>query len=418
MYRSVNFLVISISILSCTIKEPMKQSLSAAEIFGNPQFRAISYGGFRGASLEQCPTVEELKEDMLVLNAMGIKLIRTYKTQKTEHAKRLLQAIRELKKEAPDFEMYAMLGVWIECSGAFTDNPDHTMEDEVENTAEINEAIRLTNEYPDIVKTIAVGNEAMVHWATSYFVGPEVILKWVNYLIHRRIDGKLPKDLWITSSDNFASWGGGEDSYHKPALEKLAKTVDFISMHTYPFHDTHYNPTFWVLEGEEADLDSIAAVDQLMLQAKEYAVTQYNGVKEYLESIGVDKPIHIGETGWSSITNELYGNEGSLAADEYKQKLFHDAMRAWTDEAGMSCFFFEAFDEPWKGSSNQLDSEKHFGLIDINSQAKYVLWDLVDQGVFDGITRNGQPITKTFDGNVDKLMKTVLIPKSFELNQD
>jgi hypothetical protein len=23
--------------------------------------------------------------------------------------------------------------------------------------------------------------------------------------------GKLPENLWITSSDNFASWGGGSD---------------------------------------------------------------------------------------------------------------------------------------------------------------------------------------------------------------
>ena len=34
-------------------------------------------------------------------------------------------------------------------------------------------------EYPDIVKVLAVGNEAMVRWATSYYVQPSVILKWV-----------------------------------------------------------------------------------------------------------------------------------------------------------------------------------------------------------------------------------------------
>jgi hypothetical protein len=28
---------------------------------------------------------------------------------------------------------------------------------------------------------IAVGNEAMVHWAWDYYVEPAIILKWVDY---------------------------------------------------------------------------------------------------------------------------------------------------------------------------------------------------------------------------------------------
>jgi hypothetical protein len=74
----------------------------------------------------------------------------------------------------------------------------------VKNAIEIDEAVRLANQYPDIVKVIAVGNEAMVKWAASYYVQP-TILKWVNYANFSR--GKLPENLWITSSDNFASWG-------------------------------------------------------------------------------------------------------------------------------------------------------------------------------------------------------------------
>ncbi|MEI2710580.1 MAG: hypothetical protein V9E96_16435 [Chitinophagaceae bacterium] len=31
-----------------------------------------------------------------------------------------------------------------------------------------------------IIKIISVGNEAMVHWATSYYVTPNIILKWVK----------------------------------------------------------------------------------------------------------------------------------------------------------------------------------------------------------------------------------------------
>ena len=92
----------------------------------------------------------------------------------------------------------------------------------------------------------------MVKWATSYFVQPGVILKWVNHLQELKATGELPKDLWVTSSDNFASWGGGDAEYHVEDLNKLIAAVDYLSVHTYPMHDTHYNPDFWgVFEGEK-----------------------------------------------------------------------------------------------------------------------------------------------------------------------
>ena len=46
-----------------------------------------------------------------------------------------------------------------------------------------------------------------------------------------------------------------------------------------------------------------------------------------MKSIGVDKPVHIGETGWATVSNEHYGKDGSKATDEYKSALFYNAMR-------------------------------------------------------------------------------------------
>jgi hypothetical protein len=151
-------------------------------------------------------------------------------------------------------------------------------------------------------------------------------------------------------------------------------------------------------------------IDAAMLRAKEYAISQVDAVKDYMESLGIDKPIAIGETGWATISNELYGAEGSKAADEYKSRLFHDHIRKWTDDAGISCFYFEAFDEKWKDAGNPGGSENHFGLINLDNEAKYVLWDAVDEGVFEGLTRGGKPIVKSYGGNLDSLMKDVLVP--------
>jgi len=392
-------------------QEKQKQDISAKDILGNPAYLAIAYGGYRGKSRDIQPTLAELKEDLKILNAIGIKILRTYNVQ-LPHASNVVKAVSELKKEDVNFEMYVMLGAWIDCKNAWTDKvPNHEVESE-QNRREIERAVALANKYPDIIKIISVGNEAMVKWAASYFVQPDIILKWVNHLQDLKKFNKLPKDLWITSSDNFASWGGGGAEYHEENLEKLIKAVDYISVHTYPMHDTHYNPVFWgVLEFESA-LSKEEKINAAMIRAKNYAKTQYNSVQNYVKSLGVDKPIHIGETGWASASNDLYGVSGSKATDEYKEGLYYQLMREWTNEAGISCFYFEAFDEAWKDANNPEGSENHFGLFDINGQVKYALWDLVDQGIFKGLTRGGNPITKTYNGNKEELLIEVLVPKT------
>lgn len=385
------------------------KEVTAKDILGNPDYLAISYGGYRKATRDVQPTIDELKEDMRILSAMGIKVLRTYNVQ-LQHAPNLLKAIHELKNEDSSFQMYVMLGAWIDCKNAWTgQEPNHDVESE-QNEGEIARAAALANQYPDIVKIIAVGNEAMIKWATSYYVQPSVILKWVNHLQKLKKSGKLPKDLWITSSDDFASWGGGEERYHTEDLEKLIMAVDYISMHTYAYHNSHYNPEFWGVPEEEEQLSDIEKIDAAMVRAKGFAMSQYKAVSNYVKSLGADKPIHIGETGWATVSNGHYGPTGSKATDEYKEAAYHKLIREWTNTNGISCFYFEAFNERWKDAQNEHGSENHFGLITIDGQAKYALWDLVDKGTFNGLTRNGNPITKTYNGNKNELMKDVLVP--------
>jgi exo-beta-1,3-glucanase (GH17 family) len=279
-----------------------------------------------------------------------------------------------------------------------------------QNKDEIARAAALANQYPDIVKVIAVGNEAMVKWAESYYVQPSVILKWVNHLQNLKTEGKLSKDLWITSSDDFSSWGGGDPLYHVEDLENLIKAVDYISMHTYAYHNSHYNPVFWKVPQSEVNLSKIEKVDAAMLRAKEFAINQYKEVSAYVKSLGVDKPIHIGETGWATESDGFYGDEGSRATDEYKQGLYYQHMRDWTNSEGISLFYFEAFDEQWKDAANPKGSENHFGLFTLDGKAKYPIWDLVDQGIFNNLSRDGHKIIKTFNGDEKMLLKEVMAP--------
>ena len=388
---------------------PVNKNKSAAEFLGHSEYRAMSYGGYRTLTRDDQPSLSQIKEDLKILSAIGIKVIRTYNLQ-LDQAQNILKAIRALKMEDASFEMYVMLGLWIECENA-RQSPNHGAEDIAVNTAEIERAIIYSNQYPDIVKIIAVGNEAMVHWQADYFVLPSVILKWVNHLQKLKTEHKLPSDLWITSSDNFASWGGGDAAYHNEDLTALIKAVDYISLHTYPFHDTHYNSSFWLESQKNIEhLDAKVRIELAVQSAVDYAVFQYQAVESYVESLGVQTPIHIGETGWATASENLYGTSGTQAADEYKQALYYQKMSDWTIANGVSCFYFEAFDEPWKDAPRPRGSENHFGLIDVEGTLKYALWDEYDSGVFKGMTRDDKPLKKSFNGAFEEMFSTVKLP--------
>ena len=419
--KMIALIIGSSVVLSCNthhnkkskMKNQASEQMTAAEILENPDYVAISYGGYREKSRSTQPTIIQLKEDLKILHAMGIRILRTYNVQtELPHASNLLEAISQLKKEDPSFEMYVMLGAWMDCLNAWTEKePNHDIES-AQNEEEIKRAVFLANKYPSIVKVIAVGNEAMVRWATSYYVQPKVILKYVNHLQNLKKNGELSKDVWITSSDDFSSWGGGDLSYRVEDLEALIKSVDYVSMHTYAYHNSHYNPGFWKVPDNELHLNDKQKIDRSIERALEFSKKQYKDVSEYVKSIDSSKTIHIGETGWATVSNGFYGANGSRATDQYKQGLYYNKLREWTNQEGISCFYFEAFDEQWKDAQNPNGSENHFGLFTKKGAAKFPIWNLVDRGVFNGLSRNGHPITKTYDGEYESLMEHVLVPNT------
>ena len=394
-------------------KEIHKKEVNAAAILGNPDYPAISYGGYRDTTREVQPTMAQLKNDVRILHALGYRLLRTYNLQ-FEHTPNLIRAIAAIKAEDPAFEMYVMLGTWIDCKDAWTAQPVHEQENLENNRNEIERAIALSKQYPDIIKIISVGNEAMVHWATSYFVQPKIILKWVNYLQERKQKGELSDDLWITSSDNFASWGGGDTSYHNDDLTALIRAVDYVSVHTYPFHDTHYNADFWLEEAERDSLSTEKRVNAAMDRALKHATAQFQAVNNYMRSLGIEKPIHIGETGWASVSDGLYGPKGSHAADEVKQALYYNKINRWSKQNKVTTVYFAAFDESWKDPNGPNATENNFGLFTVDGKAKYALWEAVDQKLLQGLSREekGPAIQKTFDGNGTDVWATVLTPKT------
>jgi exo-beta-1,3-glucanase (GH17 family) len=130
-------------------------------------------------------------------------------------------------------------------------------------------------------------------------------------------------------------------------LEPLAAALDFISLHTYPV---------WEYQNVDAAL--------------EYTKQNFYSVAHHYP----DKPIVITEAGWTTSSNGR-GIEPWNASQEF-QAIYYQQLMDWTREAGILTFVFEAFDEPWKGSPDPLEPEKHWGLFTVDRLPKLVMQDL------------------------------------------
>ena len=322
--------------------------MTANQILGNSDYPMIAYSGFRGNSRDTEPTIEQIKEDLQLLAGRGYKVIKTYDLQH-EFASNVLKSIRELKAADENFEMYVMLGTWIECHNAWTEHKNHDRGNSEKNCAEIDAAISLASEYSDIVKIISVGNEARVHWAHWNFVQPKEILTWVKVLRTFIDSGDLDSDLWITSSDNYAAWGGDE-RYQTEDLKELVNAVDYISVHVYPY----------------ITIETLPENTDIVEYTLGTAVDHFMKVKEYLNSIGVDKAVHIGETGWASKASNFLSN----ISNEENQAAYYTAIKNFGKHSSTSICLFSAFDESWKCKWDANDHENNFGIFNIDRTAK------------------------------------------------
>lgn len=288
---------------------------------------AISYGGYREGQSPATgvyPTDEQITEDMHIL-ARNWRLIRLYAAD--QHGEDVLRILRREK-----LDIAVMLGVWL----------DREPGGEEANARQVSEGIRLAREYEDIITAVNVGNEVRVEW-TAHPVPEKALTRYV-----RQVREAITQP--VTMADNYVWWrDDGAD---------LAKEVDFITIHTYPI---------W----ERLDID----------RGLSYTIENYEGVR----AAHPDMPIVIGEAGWASYT------EGNLhvprAGDEAKQTRYYEELLDWSHREGITIFWFEAFDEPWKPSG----TESHWGLFSEGRKAKAVMDGLYPELATDEPTSPGYP---------------------------
>jgi exo-beta-1,3-glucanase (GH17 family) len=297
--------------------------------------KAICYSGFREGQEPGgiVPSYDEIKEDLLMLHNHW-KYLRLYDCD--EHSDIVLEVIL---KEKLNFKV--MLGAYIGaemnnfgCPWGGSYSEEQLTENKKRNLRQIQKLIRLANQYPDIIFSLSAGNEATVDW-TDHYVPVKSVINYVKMLKH---GAKQP----VTFCENYVPW--------LDKLKGLVEEVDFISIHTYPV---------WEYKN--------------IHEALEFTKENYFAVADKYPN----KPVMITEAGWATNSNGR-GICPSNVSEEHQEIYYNDLVN-WSEEAGILTFVFEAFDEPWKGSDEPLEPEKHWGLFTVDRKPKLVMKELFSE---------------------------------------
>lgn len=293
---------------------------------------AICYSGYREGQQPGgiCPSYEEVKEDLLILS-QNWKYLRLYDCD--QHTDTILEVI---KNEKLDFKV--MLGAYIVaemnnhgCPWGGTYSEEVLIENKAKNLYQINKLIDIANQYPEIICSLSAGNEACVDWTDHYVPVKSVI----NYVRMIKKGAKQP----VTFCENYLPW--------LDKMKDLVAEVDFISIHTYPV---------WEYKN--------------IHEALEYTKQNYYAVADMYP----DKIVVITEAGWATNSNGR-GIDAHNVSEEL-QSIYYNDLVNWCKEDNILTFVFEAFDEPWKGSSEILEPEKHWGLFYVDRTPKLVMQEL------------------------------------------
>jgi len=288
--------------------------------------KAVCYSGYREGQSpihKVYPSYEEVLEDLRILEK-NFSYIRMYDV--SHHAKTVLKVISENQ-----VNLKVMLGVE---PGGEISNPNcpwgglHSEEEiefnKVNNYRQLDEAASLANQYPDIVLAVSVGNECTSDWHANLMDAHTVALH-AKYL-------KSKISAPVTFCEGAYYW--------KTKGKEIAEIVDFISIHSYPL---------WARKN--------------ISEALEVNIFDYEENKKAYP----DKQIIFTEFGWTTMSNEQMD---ATQTNEENQDAYLTQVENWASSNQVPMFIFEAFDEPWKGSTNPIEPEKHWGIYNVDRTPK------------------------------------------------
>jgi len=276
----------------------------------------IAYGPYRDGESpdkDSVPSEQDILEDMLLLTSnekLAYHLIRMYAADGASE-----QVLRTIKKH--NLPVRVMQGAWLS-----------SFQSDEENELQISEVIRLAQKYPDIIVSINLGNEIFVDWSAHKLNMTDMptYLSWVKRVQQQT---KVP----VTLADDYNFW-------NKPWSQEVAQALDYIVLHAYAMWNS---------------------------QRLDNAVNWTEETFIAIQALHPSKQIVLGESGWATSSMNENGDESLIVgeASEGAQAVFFNEYRNWLERNHIVSFYFQAFDEKWKGGEDNTDgiAEKNWGLF-------------------------------------------------------
>jgi glucan 1,3-beta-glucosidase len=265
----------------------------------------LSYAPFRDGQSPFQPDVhitpQQIDEDMAQL-AKITDCVRTYSVELGQDQVAAIAKHHGLK---------VIQGIWIGV------HPE-------KNRAEIEKAVKIINEYSDVVRAVVVGNEVLLRGDLSASDLAGLIRE-----VKSRV--KVP----VTYADVWEYWLRNRD---------VASAVDFITIHILPYWEDF----------------PIAAAN---------AAAHVDSIRQRLVQAFAGKDVIIGEVGWPS---EGRMREGALPSPANQARVVQDVL-AFAKRGNYRVNVIEAFDQPWKRVLEGTVGG-HWGLLDGSDRLPKFVW--------------------------------------------
>lgn len=280
---------------------PMPQSSLAR----GEKLYCVSYAPFRGSQSPLTPPVQiepwQIEEDLARLSQLT-DCVRTYAIEFG------LDRIPEIAKR---HGMKVIQGIWLSSNAE-------------KNRTEIDTAVRLAGQFPDVIRALVVGNEVLLR-------GEMTAQDLAGTIRNVKSQTGVP----VTYADVWEFWLRYRDVYD---------AVDFVTIHILPY---------W---------------EDFPISARD-AVSHVDSIRRKVAAAFPNKEILIGETGFPSAGRM---REGALPSPSNQARVIHEII-ALSKRDNFRVNVIEAFDQPWK---RRLEGTVggHWGLFDAYSRAFKFAW--------------------------------------------
>jgi exo-beta-1,3-glucanase (GH17 family) len=265
----------------------------------------VSYAPFRGTQSPLNPPVEispeQIDDDLARLSKIT-DCVRTYAVE---------YGLDQIAGIAKRHGLKVLQGIWIGGNAE-------------KNKVEVDTAVRLAKQFPDTIRALIVGNEALLRGEIS---GENLAATIRNV--------KSQTSLPVTYADVWEFWLRHRDVYD---------AVDFVTIHILPY---------W---------------EDFPISARD-SVSHLDSIRKKVAAAFPNKEILIGETGFPSAGRM---REGAEPSPSNQAKVIHDII-ALAKRDKFRVNLIEAFDQPWK-RQNEGTVGGHWGLFDAGTRAFKFAW--------------------------------------------